>query len=136
MGGVKRSKESIHNIVWSQSVLTTSFGNHDGVEKPEKDLHVTAHSTINIESISHKAPTNTKDDIDIKPRIKIKCNSNLNHHNEKILQKIENECQLIDEQFLEEPASTDTNLADPTESCDRVHGMLTINYKPSMKEEV
>ena len=136
MGGVKRFKESIHNIAWSQSVLTTSFGNHDGIEKPKKDLHVTAHSTINIESISHKSPTNTKDDIDIKPRIKTKCNSNLNQHNEKILQKIENECQLIDEQFLEEPASTDTNLADPTESCDRVHGMLTINYKPSMKEEV
>ena len=60
----------------------------------------------------------------------------MNQHDEKILQKIENECQLIDEQFLEEPASTDTNLADPTESCDRVHGMLTINCKPSMKEEV
>ena len=99
MGSVKRSKESIHNIVWSQSVLTTSLGNHDGIEKLEKDLHVTAHSTINIESILHKAPTNTKDDIDIKHRIKIKCNSNLNHHNEKILQKIENESQLIDEQF-------------------------------------
>ena len=135
MGGVKRSKESIHNIVWSQSVLTTSLGNHDGIEKLEKDLHVTAHSTINIESILHKAPTNTKDDIDIKHRIKIKCNSNLNHHNEKILQKIENESQLIDEQFWEEPASTDTNLADPTESCDRIHGMLTINFKPFMMEE-
>ena len=30
--------------------------------------------------------------------------------------------------FLEEPAST--------ESCDKVHGMLTINYKPFIMEEV
>ena len=36
----------------------------------------------------------------------------------------ENEPQLIDEHFLEEPAPTDVNLADPTESCDKVHGML------------
>ena len=37
---------------------------------------------------------------------------------------MENELQLIDEYFLEEPASTDVNLANPTESCDKVHGML------------
>ena len=36
----------------------------------------------------------------------------------------ENEPQLIDEYFLEDPASTDVSLADPTESCDKIHGML------------
>ena len=47
----------------------------------------------------------------------MKCKSNLNHHNGKIPQETENEPQLIDKQFLEEPASTDASLADPTAGC-------------------
>ena len=104
--------------------MRSSFGKTFGIEEPQTDLHVTTHSTINVESISHEAPTDTKDEIYIEPPTKIKCKSNLNYNTDEILHEIENESQLIDEHFLEEPVSIDVNLADPTESCDRVHDML------------
>ena len=108
----------------SQSVLRSSFGKTFGVEEPQTDSHVATYSAIGAESISHEASNHTKDEIDIEPLTKIKRKSNLNHHTDKIPHKIKNDSQLIDEHFLEEPASTDVNLADPTESCDKVHGML------------
>ena len=37
MERVKRSKESFHNIVLSQSVLTTSFGKTVGIKEPQTD---------------------------------------------------------------------------------------------------
>ena len=126
MGGVKRSKKSFHNIVWSQSILTTSFGKIIGIKEPQTDSHVT------VVCDKREAPTNIKDEIDIKPPTKIKCKSNLNRHTDEILQSqlidehilkepqsTENEPQIIEKQFLEETAST--------ESCDKVHGMLPIN---------
>ena len=91
MSSVKRSKESFHNIVFGKTVQ---------IEEPQTDSNLTTHSTINVESISHEAPTNTKDEIDIEPLTKIKRKSNLNHHNGDIPHKIENESQLIDENFF------------------------------------
>ena len=108
----------------SQSVLRSSFGKTFGFEEPQTDLHVATYSAIDAESISHEASNHTKDEIDIEPPTKIKRKSNLNHHTDKIPHEIKNDSQLIDEHFLEEPASTDVNLADPTESCHKVHGML------------
>ena len=87
MGGVKRSKESFHNIVRLQSVLKTSFGKIVGIKETQIDSDVTTHSTINIELISHEAPTKTKNQIDIKPLTKIKCKNNLNHHTDEIRTK-------------------------------------------------
>ena len=144
----------------SQSVLRSSFRKTFRIEEPQTDSHVTTLSAVNVESISHEAPTDTKDEIDIEPPTKIKRKSKLNHHTDKIPHEIGNESQLIDEHFLEEPelnenephlidehfleepgstenepqlidkhlleepASTNVNLADPMESCDKVHGML------------
>ena len=51
----------------SQSVLRSSFGKAFGIKEPQTDLHVTTHSTINFELISHEAATDTKDKIDVKP---------------------------------------------------------------------
>ena len=114
--------------------MRSSLGKTFGIEEPQIDSHVTTHSVTNVESISHEAPTDTKDEINVEPPIKIKRKSNLNHHTNEILHEVENksqlidehfleesestenEPQLIDEHFLEEPASTDINLADPTES--------------------
>ena len=122
--------------------MRSNFGKTFGIQEPQTDSHVTTHCTINVESISHETPTNTKDEIDIEPPTKIKRKSNLNHQTDRIPHEIENESQLIDEDFLEEPESTENepqlndehfleepasigvNLADPTESCDKVHGML------------
>ena len=104
--------------------MRSNFGKTFGIQEPQTDSHVTTHCTINVESISHETPTNTKDEIDIEPPTKIKRKSNLNHQTDRIPHEIENESQLIDEDFLEEPASIGVNLADPTESCDKVHGML------------
>ena len=78
----------------SESVLTSSLDKTIGIEEPQTDPHVTTHSTINVESISHEAPTNTKDEIDIEPPTKIKRKSNLNHYTDKIPHEIENESQL------------------------------------------
>ena len=64
---------------------------------------MTTHSTINVESISHEVPTDTKDEIDIEPPTKIKRKINLNRYTDEILHEIENVSQLIDEHFLEEP---------------------------------
>ena len=55
---------------------------------------MTPHSTINVESISHEAPTNTKDEINIKPPTKTKGKSNLYHHTNEIPHKIENDINL------------------------------------------
>ena len=104
--------------------MRSNFGKTFGIQEPQTDSHVTTHCTINVESISHETPTNTKDEIDIELPTKIKRKSDLSHHTDRIPHEIENESQLIDEDFLEEPASIGGNLADPTESCDKVHGML------------
>ena len=104
--------------------MRSSFGKTFGIEEPQTDSHVTVHSTIKVESISHEAPTDIKDEIlDIEPPTKIKRKSNLNHHTDEILHEIENESQLIDEHILEEPTSIEVNLADSTESCEKLHVM-------------
>ena len=82
--------------------MRSSFGKTFGIEEPQTDSLVTTHSIINVESIFHEAPTDTKDEIDIEPPTKIKCKSNLNYNTDEILHEIENESQLIDEHFLEE----------------------------------
>ena len=87
--------------------MRSNFGKTFGIQEPQTDSHVTTHCTINVESISHETPTNTKDEIDIEPPTKIKRKSNLNHQTDRIPHKIENESQLIDEDVLEEPESTE-----------------------------
>ena len=87
----------------SQSVLTSSLDKTVGIEKPQTDSHLTTYSTNNVKSISHESPTNIKGEIDIEPRTKIKCKSNLNHHNDEIPHKSKNESQFTNEQFLEKP---------------------------------
>ena len=108
----------------SQSVLTSSLDKTIGTEESQTDSHVTAHSTINVELISYEPSTNTKDEIDIKSPTKTKCKRNLNHHIDEVPHETENESQHINEHFLKEPPSNDVKLPDPTEPCDKVHGML------------
>ena len=98
---------------------------------------MTAHSAIKVESISHEAQTDIKDEIlDIEPPTKIKRKSNWNHHTDEILHEIENESQLIDEHILEEPTllmSILLILRNPVTSymlCE------TVYYKPFMAGEV
>ena len=105
--------------------------------KPLESKNMTAHSTIKVESISHEAQTDIKDEIlDIEPPTKIKRKSNLNHHTDEILHEIENESQLIDEHILEEPTllmSILLILRNPVTSymlCE------TVYYKPFMAGEV
>ena len=71
-----------------QSVLRSSFGKTFGIWEPQTDSHVTPHSAINIESISHVALISTNNEISIEPPTKTKCESNLNHHTDEILHEI------------------------------------------------
>ena len=87
----------------SQSVLTSSLDKTVIIKESQTDSHVTTHSTINVESISHGAPSNTRDEIDIQSPTKIKRKSNLNHYTDEIPHETENKPQLIDEHFLEVP---------------------------------
>ena len=101
MGGVKHSKKSFHNIVWSQSVLTTSFGKIVGIKEPQTDSHVTVQSVINVK---HQPTPKMKSMLSLLLKLNVKVIWTV------IPTKFYKKSQLIDEHFLKEPESTENEL--------------------------
>ena len=97
----KRNKRFHLNLLKNRKSIRWGWGGGLwvlNVPKNSFNTFLTIHSTINVESILHEAPTTTKDEIDINPPTKIKLKSNLNDHTDEIPRESENQSQLIDEQ--------------------------------------